>query len=126
MADHQDPEGSAAAKPRIALPKNIAQTLKFLDDIDLETLRLSVETEVQRRRSPAGAVTEQKGDDAPPDPPANKPTARRDEVPVPVGKASLIRASAKSGLKPTAIARTLRIPLADVNRVLAVPAKTRR
>jgi hypothetical protein len=45
MADHQDPEGSAAAKPRIALPKNIAQTLKFLDDIDLETLRLSVETE---------------------------------------------------------------------------------
>jgi len=56
MADHQDPEGSAAAKPRIALPKNIARTLKYLDDIDLETLRLSVETEVQRRRSLTGAV----------------------------------------------------------------------
>ncbi|MCW5701969.1 MAG: hypothetical protein KIT82_05225 [Bradyrhizobium sp.] len=126
MADHQDPEGSAAAKPRIALPKNIAQTLKYLDDIDLETLRLSVETEVQRRRSPTGAVTEQKGDDAPPIPSAKKSKVRRSDVPVPAGKVSLIKASAKSGLKPTAIARTLRISLAEVNRVLAVPAKPKR
>jgi hypothetical protein len=51
MADHPEAEGSAAPTPRIALPKNIAQTLKFLDDIDLETLRLSVESELQRRRS---------------------------------------------------------------------------
>jgi hypothetical protein len=126
MVDHQDPECSAAAKPRIALPKNIAQTLQFLNDIDLETLRLSVDSEVQRRRSLRGAVALQKGDDVPPRPSAKKATARRNEVPVPAGKASLIRASAKSGLKPTAIARTLRISLAEVNRVLAVPAKTRR
>ena len=126
MADHQESEGSAAAKPRIALPKNIAQTLQFLDDIDLETLRLSVASEVQRRRSLAGAVAVEKGDAVPPQPSAKKPTARRNEVPVPGGKASLIRASAESGLKPTAIARTLRISLADVNRVLAVPAKPKR
>jgi len=126
MADHQDPEGSAAAKPRIALPKNIAQTLKFLDDIDLETLRLSVETEMQRRRSLTGAVAEQKGDDAPQKTSAKKSKVRQSDVPVPAGKVSLIKASAKSGLNPTVIARTLRISLADVNRVLSVPAKTRR
>ena len=33
MANHQEPEGSAAERPRIALPKNIAQTLQFLDDV---------------------------------------------------------------------------------------------
>jgi len=126
MAGHQESEDSAATKPRIALPKNIAQTLQFLADIDLETLRLSVDSEVQRRRSLTGAVAVQKGDDAPPKPSVKKPMARRREVPVPAGKASLIRASAKSGLKPRAIARALHISLADVNRVLAVPAKPKR
>jgi hypothetical protein len=126
MADHQDPDGSAAAKPRIALPTNIAQTLTFLDDIDLETLRLSVAAEVQRRRSLTGAVAVPKGDDVLPERSAKKPTARRNEAPVPAGKVSLIRASAKSGLKPSAIARTLRISLTDVNCVLAEPANRKR
>ena len=98
MADHQESEDSAAAKPRIALPKNIAHTLRFLNDIDLETLRLTVDSEVKRRRALTGVVAEPKDDDAPPEPSAKKPTARRNQVPVPAGKASLIKASAKSGL----------------------------
>jgi hypothetical protein len=42
---------------------------------------------------------------------------------LPLGKASLIRASAQSGMKPQAIARSLRMPLAEVNRVLQSEAK---
>ena len=42
---------------------------------------------------------------------------------LPVGKASLIRASFESGMKPQAIARTLRISVAQVNEVLASTVK---
>jgi hypothetical protein len=45
---------------------------------------------------------------------------------LPAGKASLIRASFESGMKPQAIARTLRIALAQVNEVLATKAKRKR
>jgi hypothetical protein len=128
LTDRGDSEGNTAATPRIALPKNIAQTLKFLDDVDLETLRLSVDSEVRRRRSARGgeAAVEQSGDDAPQKRQGKKSTGTRTSVPLPVGKASLIRASAKSGLKPQAIARTLRISLLEVNRVLGVAAKRKR
>ena len=40
---------SLSDAPKIALPKNIAQTLQFLSDDDLETLRVSVNSELERR-----------------------------------------------------------------------------
>ena len=43
-------DGDGGEARRIALPKNIAETLKYLDDLDLEALRVSVENELQRRR----------------------------------------------------------------------------
>jgi hypothetical protein len=71
-------------------------------------------------------VADPKFADAPPEPSVKKATTKRAKIPVPAGKASLIRASAKSGLKPKAIARSLRISLTDVKRVLEAPRKPKR
>jgi hypothetical protein len=48
---------------------------------------------------------------------------RRD---VPEGKANLIRASFRAGLKPAAIAKTVGVPQSTVNRVLGVLEKSKR
>jgi hypothetical protein len=48
--DQPAPTDSPSDAPKIALPKNLAQTLRFLSDDDLETLRGSVDSELERRR----------------------------------------------------------------------------
>ena len=127
MSDQPPTQGDGQELRRIALPRNIAQTLRYLDNFDLGALRGAVEQEWQRRRlgkvelpaegpkavplvstSHATVVTKQAGSD------------------LPLGKASLIRASAQSGMKPKAIARTLRVSLAQVNTVLAARTTVRR
>jgi hypothetical protein len=45
---------------------------------------------------------------------------------VPEGKANLIRASFRAGLKPAAIAMTVGVPQSTVNRVLGAPEKSKR
>jgi hypothetical protein len=50
------PTISLSDAPKIALPKNLAQTLQFLSDVDLETLRVSVDSELKRRR-PTSALS---------------------------------------------------------------------
>ena len=119
-------DGDGAEAPRIALPKNIAETLKYLDDLDLETLRVSVENELQRRRA------NRKGDSntspeisnsAEKAPATSAASVKQNASSLPVGKASLVRASFKSGMKPQAIARTLRISVAEVNEALASAVK---
>jgi hypothetical protein len=132
MSGQPPPDGDGGAPPRIALPKNIVQTLKYLDDLDLESLRAAVETELRRRLAEKGTEPEL--------PAARVAPAREQRVrsvgadtavvqsssALPLGKASLIKASARSGMKPRAIARSLRIPLAEVNRVLQSEAKPKR
>lgn len=107
----KDAEGAAADAPRIALPRNLAQTLKYVSDEDLEVLRRDVAAEIERRR-PSGAGA------------AGKPnaSARNKELAdlgVPEGKARLIEASYKAGVKPAAIARMLQLSQSTVNRVLS-------
>ena len=46
--DQPAPTISLSDAPKIALPKNLAQTLQFLSDDDLETLRVSVDSELER------------------------------------------------------------------------------
>jgi hypothetical protein len=131
MSDQPPPDGDGGTPPRIVLPKNIAQTLKYLHDFDLESLRAAVENELRRRRANKGTETELPETEAAP---VQVPRARRGATPaveqgcsaLPLGKASLIRASAQSGMKPQAIARSLRMPLAEVNRVLQSEAKSKR
>jgi hypothetical protein len=132
MSDQPPPDGDDGAPPRIALPSNIAQTLKYLLDFDLELLRAAVESELRRRRAEKGTETALPAAEASPAqvehprPSSAIPAAEPGASALPLGKASLIRASAQSGMKPQAIARTLRMPLTEVNRVLKSEAKPKR
>jgi hypothetical protein len=116
----------------MALPKNIAETLKYLDDSDLEALRVSVEKELQRRRAVRGVATKVSAESGIPSEEASakgggfKSVKKQGAPSLPVGMASLIRASFVSGMKPQAIARTLRISIAQVNEVLASKVKRKR
>jgi hypothetical protein len=103
--------------PRVTLPTDLAGSLKSLDDAQLWRLSDAVSVEIDRR---ARATTQ------------NKPTAVavqtrsatkrnnkiREPDEIPAGKANLIRASFRAGLKAPAIARTLRISQSLVRRVL--------
>ena len=129
MTGRPPSDGDGGEARRIALPKNIAETLKYLDDPDLEALRVSVGNELQRRRahrrveSNASAETGTSFEKAPAKGSEFKTVTKQGAPSLPVGKASLIRASFESGMKPQAIARTLRISVAQVNEVLATKAK---
>jgi transposase-like protein len=110
----------------------LPEALKNLHDDQLQLLLKDVSLEIERRKSAAlpkpspveatPTVAKRK---------ASKPATmagtdldeRRD---VPEGKANLIRASFRAGLKPAAIAKTVGVPQSTVNRVLGVPEKSKR
>ena len=102
---------TSETRPRIRLPSDLPSSLKYLDDADLRKLRDAVNGEIERRS--------QVGAKKPPD----QPSPIKEAAPIPEGKANLIRASFKAGLKPPAIARTLRISQSLVRRVLSSPEK---
>src|SRR5262245_29131761 len=126
MTDQPPSDGDGGEARRIALPKNIAETLKYVDDLDLEALRVSIENELQRRRATKGVEAEVSGKTEEAPARGSKPMNEQDALSLPVGKASLIRASFESGMKPQTIARTLRISVAHVNEVFASKAKRKR
>jgi len=113
----------APSAARVTLPSDLAGSLKHLDDAQLQRLREAVSAETDRRtratpQNKAAAVAN------------NRASSRgRSAVPrnekaqaagdIPAGKVNLIQASFRAGLKPTAIARTLRISEALVRRVLS-------
>ena len=117
---------------RVILPPNLPEALKNLHDDQLQLLLKDVSLEIERRKSAAlpkappveatPTVAKRK---------ASKPATmagpdineRRD---VPEGKANLIRASFRAGLKPAAIAKTVGVPQSTVNRVLGVLEKSKR
>jgi hypothetical protein len=109
------------APPRVTLPRNLSATLRGLEDVELETLQREVAAEIKRRTSakPAQTVAEV------PPPQAVSP-AKLAAAEVPTGKANLIRASYQAGMKPVAIARTLRISRSLVDRVLGSSEKPKR
>jgi hypothetical protein len=98
----------------------------------LESLRAAVENESRRQRAEKGIKAElpaAKAGSAQLErarPLGAMPAVERGGSTLPLGKASLVRVSAQSGMKPQAIARSLRIPLAEVNRVLKSESKPKR
>src|SRR5258708_4699788 len=104
MPSRPPSDGDGGEAPRIALPKSIAETLKYLDDLDLETLRVSVENELQRRRTDkevranASAATGKLSKEALATGGEFKPVGKQAASSLPIGKASLIRASFESGM----------------------------
>lgn len=118
--------GSASVKespapPRVTLPRNLSATLRGLEDVELETLQREVDAEIKRRGStkPKKVVAE------PPRPHAASP-AKAEAAYVPTGKANFIRASYQAGMKPVAIARSLRIARSVVDQVLGSSDKPKR
>jgi hypothetical protein len=115
-------------RPRVTLPKNLSETLKRLADAELETLLHEVTAEAERR----GVMKPVKTVAAPQTVPAAKFQARQSkssDAPaddLPAGKANLIKASYSAGMKPPAIARMFRLSQSVVNRVLGMPAKSRK
>ena len=121
---------SLSDAPKIALPKNIAQTLQFLSDEDLETLRGSVDSELKRRRPASARPNARKASVTQPAAAATASRGRHGELDsgtaIPAGRVSLIKASYQAGMKPVAIARSLRVSLSIVNKVLSTEPKARR
>ena len=108
------------APPRVTLPRNLSTTLRGLEDVELETLQREVTAEIKRRRSAKPTETIE---EVPP--PQTLSPAKAAAADVPTGRANLIRASHQAGMKPVAIARSLRISRSLVDRVLGGMEKPR-
>jgi hypothetical protein len=130
IKDLPAPTISLSDAPKIALPKNLAQTLQFLSDDDLETLRVSVDSELKRRRPTSARPNARNASAAQPAAAATASRGRHGDLAsgtaIPAGRVSLIKASYHAGMKPVAIARTLRLSLSIVNKVLSTESKARR
>jgi hypothetical protein len=121
------PDNDPLEHPRVTLPKNLSKALKRLDDAELVTLLREVTTEAERRgvMKPVNTVA------TPQTVPAAKFQARQTKssgvsADLPAGKANLIKASHSTGMKPAAIARMFRLSQSVVNRVLDLPAKSKK
>jgi hypothetical protein len=121
------PDRNASEHSRVTLPKNLSETLKRLEGAELETLLREVTAEAERR----GVMKSVNTVAAPQTMPAAKFQARQSKssgapADLPAGKTNLIKASHSAGMKPPAIARMFRLSQSVVNRVLDLPAKSKR
>jgi hypothetical protein len=116
---------------RVTLPSDLAGSLKYLDDAQLRRLREAVTVEINRRNqgapeaktaAAAATGTSPQGQFA-----ASRNEKTRAIEEIPEGRANLIRASFRAGIKPAAIARTFHLPQSLVTRVLsAITEKPKR
>jgi hypothetical protein len=120
----------APSPARVTLPGDLSGSLRYLDDAQLQRLREAVNVEINRRnqsapknKTPTAVATgaSSEGQSAPF---RDKKLRGVDEIPE--GKANLIRASFRAGVKPAAIARTLRISRSLVSGVLSSAEKPKQ
>ncbi len=120
----------APSPARVTLPSDLSGSLKYLDDAQLQRLLEAVTVEINRRNQgaprnetamAAATGTSSQGQSA-----AFRYKKIRGIDEIPEGKANLIRASFRAGVKPAAIARTFRIPQSLVNRLLNSKEKPKR
>jgi len=110
------PSSAEASVPqRVTLPSDLSTSLRYVDDAELERLRVALAVEINRRDQ--GASTRHADERlALPRPPIRKTSSTVEELPE--GKANLIRASFNAGLKPATIARTFHVSQSLVHRVI--------
>jgi hypothetical protein len=103
---------------RFLLPSDLANSLRYLEDSELQRLQVAVDAEVARRKRD---TSKGRADEAS----TSSPTAPRPSrieagriAEIPEGKANLIRASFDAGLKPATMARTFGVSVSLVNRII--------
>lgn len=98
----------AAPSARYVLPKNLAETIRLLEDRELERL-LTVALHEQKRR---GMKLSQSGRNPP------EQGAEAVAVTMTISKINAVRAAFKAGITPPRIARQFGLSQADVRKVL--------
>jgi hypothetical protein len=121
MTSSAGPEQTAdLSKERLlfVLPSDIANSLQYLDDVDLHRLKSAVEAEIARRKP--GASTGKADEVFVPTAarPVSSPREAAKIAEIPEGKANLVRASFEAGVKPPTIVRTFGISISVVNRII--------
>src|ERR1700693_2795318 len=116
----------APSAARVTLPSDLAGSLKYLDDAQLQKLLQAVTVEIDRRRQGAPTTAAATGTSSQGQSAAFRNKKIREIEEIPEGRANLIRASFKAGVKPATIARTFRISQSLVNRVLRSTEKLKR
>src|SRR5205823_4418306 len=105
--------GAQRTPAPVTLPSDLPGSLKCLDDAQIQTLFEAVAAEINRRQR-----TNSQAKPGLAEAPGTSPqsaaarTTTRGPGEIPEAKENLIRASFQAGLRPVAIARTLRIPQA--------------
>lgn len=108
--------GSAGEKPpTLALPGNLAHSLRHLDDAQLDELLRATAAEARRRGSIAGQAGQGPGQAASKSAPG--PASSKRAGPVSPGLERIVRAALDAGVKPAAIARQSRLQRAEVQRI---------
>jgi hypothetical protein len=113
-----------SALRRIRLPSDLSASLKYLDNDELERLREAISSEINRRNrslpdiKPAAVAS-------PDHRSVDRHKKEREPREIPAGRVSLIQASFRAGLKPAAIARSLRISQSLVRDVLSSAPKAK-
>jgi DNA invertase Pin-like site-specific DNA recombinase len=105
---------SLASQQRLLLPEDLAGTLKWLDDVEIDALLAAVTIEAERRGRRLPSPAQEKP----------KPQRRQETVEVgagslTTGKLNAVRAAFKAGVRPSAIAKQFGISQSDVRKALA-------
>ena len=129
--DRRKPElPRGAGKARYALPDDLAGSLRYLDEGQLDRLLRAVIDEARRRErlgndeQPSAARAESK--DAAVRKRAARVKATERPAPVSAGMARVIQAAYDAGVKPGTIAREFRISRVQVERLVARPSQGER
>ena len=106
-----NPPQPAGDRPRLALPGDLAGSLRHLDDTQLDTLLRAANAEAERR----GRKTPRAGLPGPP----RAGSRKRKAAALTPGQEKIVRAALAAGVGPAAIARQFRIPRAQVLHIAA-------
>jgi hypothetical protein len=112
--------GRQSEEPKPLLPKDLAGSLRRLDDTELDALLAAVTSEAGRR----GRLPQK------PRPSASrgssKPVSDESEGFLTTGKLNAVRAAFKAGVKPSVIARQFGISQSDIKKALSTPATSQK
>ena len=104
--------------PKLALPGNLARSLRHLDDTQLEALLRAATAEARRRGLTVYETGEGRGHGKDPvSRSVSGPSAGKRAGAISPGLERVVRAALEAGVKPAAIARQFRLQRAEVQRI---------